>query len=68
MTATVMYRRTLDTNMYIVVQMKLMDTGQKYMTDEIQEDAYNNNKRQRLQNDFKYTAQRIFNEKMTQDS
>ena len=39
------------------------------MTDEIQEDAYNNNnKRQRLQNDFKYTAQRFFNEKMTQDS
>ena len=28
--------------------------------------AYNNNKR--LQNDFKYTAQRFFNEKMTQDS
>ena len=38
------------------------------MTDEIQEDAYNNNKRQRLQNDFKFTAQRFFKEKMTQDS
>ena len=37
------------------------------MTDEIQEDVYNN-KRQRLQNDFKYTEQRFFNEKMTQDS
>ena len=37
------------------------------MTDEIQENAYND-KRQRLQNDFKYTAQRFFNEKMTQDS
>ena len=38
------------------------------MIDEIQEDAYNNNKRQRQQNDFKYTTQRFINEKMTQDS
>ena len=37
------------------------------MTDGIQEDEYND-KRQRLQNDFKYTAQRFFKEKMTQDS